>query len=194
MKFMAVLILGFLGIFTATAFAANAVAPSPDDTYALLKAVVDAFTHGQKLYAGMLGLVAVVALVKKLAPKWKQLDDLVHTDIGGSALTLVGSFALAMATTLGTGGSPSWAMAKSALYIAIGAAGGYTLVKRLLIDPVLRPFAAKCPAWTQPLFAVVFYIFDRKTPTQEAETAGQAAVEKAPSKGLAGNSDIKEVE
>lgn len=194
MKFMAVLVLGFLGIFTATAFAANAVAPSPDDTYALLKAVVDAFTHGQKLYAGMLGLVAVVALVKKVAPKWKKLDDLVHTDIGGSALTLVGSFALAMATTLATGGSPRWQMAKAALYIAIGAAGGYALVKRLLIDPVLRPFAAKCPAWTQPLFAVVFYIFDRKTPVQESEDAGQAAVEAKPSQGLAGNTHIKEVE
>jgi hypothetical protein len=48
--------------------------------------------------------------------------------------------------------------------------------------------------WTQPFFAVVFYIFDRKTPTQEAEEAGQAAVEAKPSKGLAGDSDVKEIE
>jgi hypothetical protein len=45
-----------------------------------------------------------------------------------------------------------------------------------------------------PLWAVLFYIFDRKTSVQEAEEAGQKAVEAAPSKGLAGDSNVKEVE
>jgi hypothetical protein len=82
-------------------------------------------------------------------------------------------------------------MARSAAYIAVGAAGGYSLVKRLLIDPVLRPLAKRAPVWAQPLFAVVFYIFDRKTSVQEAEEAGQKAVEEKPAEGMGSVKDVE---
>lgn len=170
--------------FTAVAWAAESVTGEGGSLFDLLRPVSEAFTSGQYLYAGMLALVLVVALTKKyLGPRVPFL----HTDVGGSLMTLVGSFAGALATTLAGGAMVNFAMVKAASLIAIGAAGGYSLIKRLLIDPVLRPLAAKAPAWSQPLFSMIFWIFDKKSPVEEAEAAGDAAVAKNPAEGAAPN-------
>lgn len=193
MRVFALAVLVFLFCFTASAIASAGVVPTDDSTIQeMLRAVVDAFQSGHKLYAGMIALSVTVLLVKKLAPKWKALDQKVHTDVGGATLTLVGSFAAAMATNMAAGNyEPSWPMARAAIYIAIGAAGGYTLIKKLIVEPILRPLSKKAPAWARPIFAMVFYIFDKKTPVEEAEAAGEKAVAEKPATGMG---DVKEVE
>lgn len=186
-------ILAFLATFTATAVAAAATLPA-DVGFDMLKPVYDAFVHGQKLYAGMLALVVAVGLLKRYAPSGK-IRDFVQGDTGGSLLTLVASFAGAMATSLGGGVAVSWEMVKTATSIAVGAAGGYTLFKRLVVDPILRPLASKAPTWTQPIFALVFWMFDKPSPVAQAEAAGDAAVSAAKPNGVSsvvGN--VKDVE
>jgi hypothetical protein len=192
-KLISVLVAAFVGLFAfATVAAATSLAgapapaasSSPDGLSAVLDAlrpIYDAFTGGHYLYAGMLALVLAVALTKRyLGPKVPWL----HTDVGGSTLTLVGAFGAALAAALAGGGGVSWAMAQAALYIAVGAAGGYSLVKRLLVPP-LRALAAKCPAWSQPIFALVFWIFDKPDAVAVAQAAGDAAVKAKPSTGVA---------
>jgi hypothetical protein len=181
---MSLFILVFIGVFTATAFAAGAAMPEDANIADLLRPVYDAFVHGNKLYAGMLALIAMVALLKRYAPaKWRPF---LYGDIGGSLLTLTGSFAGAMATTLGSGNPVSWMMVKTAGLIAVGAAGGYALVKKLLIEPLLRPWSSKAPAWLRPLLAMVLWIFDKPSPIAKAEAAGNAAVAAKPPTGMEG--------
>lgn len=55
--------------------------------------------------------------------------------------TFVTSLSGALATVLLAGDSPSWEMVKTAAGIAFAAAGGYALVKKLLV-PYLQSFAA----------------------------------------------------
>lgn len=193
MRVFALAILIFLGMFTTAAFASSIAVPTDDSTIQeMLRAIVDAFQSGHKLYAGMIALSVAVIAVKKLAPKWKALDQKVHTDVGGAVLTLAGSFAAAMATSMAAGTyTPTWPMARAALYIAIGAAGGYVLIKKLIVEPLLRPLAKKAPVWAQPILALVFYIFDKPTPVEEAEAAGAKAVEAKPAQGMG---DVKDVE
>ena len=179
----AVALLAFLGVFTATAFASSAVVEVPPDGswLDLARPVYEAFVHGQKLYAGMLALVLAVALFKRYAPdKWGA-----HTDIGGALTTLIGSFAGAMATTLASGNAVSWVMVKTATMIAVGAAGGYSLIKKLVIEPFLRPYAAKAPAWLKPILSMILWIFDRPSPVAVAEAAGNEAVAAKPPTGVA---------
>lgn len=193
LKILGVFVLVFMAVFTATALAADAAAAATGEAGMLdmLRPVYDAFTSGQYLYAGMLALVLTVALVKRYAgPHVPFLQG----DIGGSLLTLVASFAGALATSLAGGVGVSFAMVKTATMIAVGAAGGYSLIKRLIIDPILRPLAAKAPAWTQPLFGLVFFIFDRPSPVAVAEAAGDAAVKANPPTGTEAVSKPTEIE
>ncbi len=181
-KVGAVAILAFLGVFAATAFAATAVVPAGDTSWVdMLRPVYDAFAHGQKLYAGMLALVLAVSLAKKYAPdKWG-----LHSDIGGALVTLAGSFGTAMVTSLAGGVTFHWVMVKTASMIAVGAAGGYSLIKKLIVEPFLRPYAAKAPAWLKAPLAMILWIFDKPSPVAVAEAAGDKAVEAHPAGGIA---------
>jgi len=181
-KIAAVFVLVWLVAFVGTGMAASAATPSDGTSVLdLLKPVYDAFAHGQKLYAGMLALVALVALAKRyLAPRVPFLQS----DAGGAAMALLGSFGAAMATSLASGVGVSFAMVKTALWIAVGAAGGYSLIKKLVVEPLLRPLAKKAPAWMQPLFYVLFWAFDRPTAVEQAEADGASAVAAHPGEGL----------
>jgi len=180
--------------FTATAVAAPAVTGT--DLLDLAGPVLDAFTGGKWALGASLALVALVALARKHAgdvpgPAGRFLAG----DAGGAALVLLGAFGAALAVTLGTGAALGGGVAYAALKVAVVTAGGFSLVKKLVVDPLLRPLAAKAPAWMQPVFALVFWFFDRPTPTAKADAAGAAAVAAKPGKGVAGvTGSVRDVE
>lgn len=177
-------ILALLGIFTATAFAANAVNPDDQNIFELLKPVYEAFMRGEKLYAGMLALVAAVAAAKRYAPG--RVGAWINGKYGQPLTVLLMSFGGAMATALSAGSMPGWPMVKTAALIAAAAAGGYSMIKTLLVDPFIRPWAAKAPAWLRWLLNGVLWFFDRPSPVAKAEAAGQAAVDAKPAQGTEG--------
>lgn len=186
LKIALVTIFALLCALTATAFAADAMLPDSGSVWEMLRPVYDAFASGHRLYAGMLALVLVVALLKRYAPEAWGVRKFVYSDIGGALLTLFGAFGGAMAASLAGGAGVSWDMVKTALYIAFGAAGGYSLIKRLIVDPILRPLSLKAPSWMLPAFMIIFWIFDRPTAIQSAESAGDAAVAASPPTGIEG--------
>lgn len=172
------------GAFTATAFAASAAASvEPDPALIdLARPVLDAVMHGQGWLAATFALVLLVGLAKRFGGDrfpW------LRSDAGGASLVLVGGFGGAVATALAAGGAMGGALALTALKVSMAAAGGFALIKKLLM-PALRKVAARCPAWTQPIFALVFWIFDQPTPVAKAEAAGVAAVKAKPAAGIAG--------
>jgi hypothetical protein len=186
-KFLpALIVLVFLGIVTfgATAFAATAATGTADSSSLLdlLKPVFDAFNGGHYAFAAALLVVALVALVKRC---FGDKVPVLHSDAGGSLLAPVTAAAAALATGLGAPGAHvTTDLLKSALLVGAGAAGGYAVIKNLLIDPVLKPLAAKAPAWAQPIFALVFYFFDKPDPIATATKAGDAAVAAKPAEGV----------
>lgn len=179
--------------FTATAFAAGTVDPAGDGSALaeMARPIYDAVMHGQYWLAASLALVFVVALLGKYAdkiPAWlggKTIAKLAGSDPGRAVLVLLGSFGGAVATGLTAAGSSAmtWALAWTALKVAVGAAGVYSLAKKLL-----APLVAKAPPWVQAVFRLVTWAFERslKDPVKEAEAAGQAAVEAEPPTGAAG--------
>lgn len=184
------LLVGLTG-FAAAAFASTSVltaaapATTPDPGLLdLARPVYEAVMSGQWYLAAALALVLAVALVRRYAgPKVPFL----HSDAGGALLALVGSYGGAVATALAAGGAVmSPHLAWVALTVAIAAAGGYSLIKKLLVAPFLVPWAAKAPAWLKPLLAVVLWIFDRPDPAAQATAAGNAAVAAHPSAGVGG--------
>lgn len=176
--------MAFIAAFTGVAFAADAVDPQ-DGTLDIAKAIYSAFAGGHYMYCAALGMILAVALVKRyLGPKINWL----HSDAGGSTLALLGSFATAMASGLASGGPLTWDLVKSAGMVGIGAAGGYAMLKNLLVEPILKPLAAKAPAWAQSLFQLIFWIFDHGDAAQQATAAataaGNAAVAANPGQGV----------
>lgn len=192
--------LAFLAAFSVVAFAASTVNPESTSLPDLLLPVYQAFARGEHLYAGMLALIAAVAILKRYAPDWKGISGFVHGDFGGALLTLVASFAGGMITAgVGEGTPVSWLMVKTATSIAIGAIGIYVGFKKLVLVPFLLPLAAK-HTWLQPILNLVIWIFEKpaKTPDEvikDAEDAGQKAVDANPAggtKSIVG--DVREVE
>ena len=167
-----VVALAFLVSFTATAHAATVITPPDGTLWDLLQPVLDAFQHGSYVYAGSLALVVAVAIIRRYAaPKQPWFS----TDAGAGLLTLLASFGATLAATLPGGIAFEWVMAWHALEIAFGAAGGYTLVKHLIISPYIRHLSAKGPDWLHVPMSWILWIFQEdgkpKTPSQLAEAA-----------------------
>lgn len=151
------------------------------DLLDMLKPVYTAFASGRPAYAAAMVLVVLVAAARKYGAS---RIPFLHSDLGGSLLALLGSFGGALVTALAIpGATVTTGLMWTACTVAVAAAGGYSLIKRLLVDPVLRPLAAKAPAALQPVFQLVFWIFDG--PDQAAaKAAGDAAVKAKPGAGL----------
>lgn len=170
--------------FGGMALAQGATLPEDSSVLDIFRPLWEAATGGHWWLAASLSLVVGVTLVKKYHPG--KLGQWASTDVGGSSLVLIGSFGGALAAALAGSSSMSTGLAFNALKVAIGAAGGYTLLKKLLIDPVLRPLAEKAPAWLKPVLAVVLWAFDKPDPIAEAEKAGADAVKNNPGPGAGG--------
>jgi hypothetical protein len=176
----------FVGLWGGVAYAAGVVDPQ-DGTLDLAKAIHDAFAGGHYAYCAALGVILGVALVKRyLVPKEHWLRD----DAGAATLTLVGSAATALASSLAGGGPFTAQLLESSLLVGVGAAGGYTMIKKLIIEPIVAPLQSKLPIWAQPIFSTVMYLFDRPPTAAQAEASaqvqGMAAVANDPPKGADG--------
>jgi hypothetical protein len=172
--------------FVATAFAAGAVTSDDGSILELARPVFDSIMAGDYLAAVSLALVFAVALAKRYAPG--KAGEWMHTDAGGALATFFMSLGGALATAT-MGGAPwQWGMLWMATQVAFFAAGGYVMVKKVIVEPLLKPLAAKAPMWAQPIFMLVFWIFDKKTATASIEAkataAGDAAVAAKPSTGV----------
>lgn len=180
----ALAILAFLS-FTTAVFAGGAVTPEDSSLLDLAKPVYDAVMGGQYWLAASFALVLVVAAFKRYAPG--RAGEWARTDLGGSLLVLLASFGGALATGLLAVGTNAMtlALAFTALKVAFGAAGGYALIKKILV-PILRRVAEKVPAWMKPIFTVALWAFESHTPVAVAEKAGDEAVKNNPAEGANG--------
>lgn len=171
----------FMVTFSGTAWAATAA--SDTSLLDVAKPVFEAILSGKPGLAAALALVLVAAVARKYAGK---RIGFFNTDAGGAVLVLLGSFGGAAAAAITGGASWSFSLGYKALAVAFSAAGGYSLVKRLLVEPVLRPLFAKAPGWAQPFLGVMLWFFDKPDPVAEAVLAGNKAVEEKPSPGVEG--------
>lgn len=144
----------------------------------LVGPVLDAFATGQPVVAAMLALVLIAALASRYgAKKWPWLAG----STGKASLVMLGAFGASGAAALMGGGSLSLALLGTAVMVAVQAAGGYSLVKSLVIDP-LRPLVAKGPVWLQFGFSMLSWMFNKPVKPDpgitlaKAEKAGDEAV------------------
>lgn len=183
------LALGFVGMmltgFLVSAHASAAASPTDGNLTDLARPIFDEIMKGHYIAAAAFALVLSVALVKRYAPG--KAGDFVHSDAGGAATTLLMAFGGALATAT-VGGAPwTWGMAWAAAGVGVTAAGGYTMLKKLFIEPLFRPLVAKLPAWMQPIAAMVLWVFDRPvSATEAADAAGVVAVQDKPAAGADG--------
>lgn len=188
-------ILAFLSVpallllcFKGTSFAAGEVAGEDGSLPDLLRPIWDAATGGHWWLSASLALVAAVTLFKKYAPG--KLGAWAHTNAGASVLVLVGSFGGALATGLLTSGTDaiSMALVMPALKVAFGAAGGYALVKNLVVDPLVKSewYQNKAPTWLKGAMGIVTWMFSKSSVAKDAVKAGDAAVLDKPAAGADG--------
>jgi hypothetical protein len=179
----------FMLSYVGVAHAADAAeqATGEESLLELAKPVLDALRAGQYPLGAVLALVFAVALARKYGHKLPyvggKVGPFLKTDHGGALLTLLGSFGGAFATALAAGAAPSLALAWTALGVAVAAAGGYSLIKKLG-----GPLVNKAPEWMRPLLRLVLFFFDHKSDQAlaEAKQAGADAVKAKPSTGTAG--------
>lgn len=177
--------LAFIVIFTATAVAQGATTPPDAGWLDLLRPVYDSFASGHYLAAGIAALMAAVMLVRKYAPEKWGIKKFLSSSPGAVLLTLFTAFTTSLFVQAQESGF-SWAMFKTAGLIAAGAAGVYSMIKALLVEPFLRPWAAKATGVLKSVLDAALYFFDRPSQIAVAENAGNKAVEAKPAKGITG--------
>lgn len=172
--------------FTGVAWAASAVVPADGSLLDLAKPVYEAIMGGQFWLAALLGLVLATTAAKRYLPG--KAGVWVNGEYGQPLTLLLLAFGGAGATALlaaGPGAIFSAGLAWAALKIAVAASGGYTLLKQLLA-PLVAKVAAKAPAWMQPIFSVLLWVFTKPSAVAVAEKAGADAVAAKPADGVAG--------
>lgn len=180
--------LGLLG-FSVTAHAANAVLGEDTPMIDLAKAILQAFTSHQWTLSAPLIVILLVAVTKRY------LGDRItflHTNAGGTLTALVVSTAATLAAALGIAGTSFTAtLLWTAFRTGLSAAGGYAVLKNVVVEPVLRPLVAHAPAWIRPILDLLLFAFDHNAVVVPpaiavAETAGTAAVAVEPGTGVGG--------
>lgn len=186
---MSVIILAFLGTFTATAFAADAVTPVNGSLMDYAKPIFDAVMHGQLWLGASLAVVLLCAAARKYMPaKWTEGT---RGDITGVGLAFLMAFASALAAALATpGAAVSLALMATAGKVGLGAIGGWTILHKVL--GWLADWKAM-PSWLRALLALVGSVIGSDAITK-AQAAGDAAVKASPATGLADGAVVKEIE
>jgi hypothetical protein len=188
-KFWAATVIAFLLSGSVAFAAADAVDPL-DGSTDLARAIYDAFSGHHYAYCAALGMILGVALLKRAGAHYlgQKAVDFLHGDIGGTLLTLVGSTATAMASSLAGGGPATWALLKTSTLVGVGAVGGYSVIKKLIIPMIIKPLQARLPAWAQPILNAALWFFDKPAAAAQVEAdaskAGDAAVAADPGKGV----------
>lgn len=178
---------GFLA-FAGTAMAASAATPSDGSLLDLAKPVYDQVMAGHYLAAVCLALIVAVAAIRRYAPD--PIGAFMHTDAGGAAGTFATALLGALATATMAGAVWHWSMLWAAMGIAVAAAGGYTMLKKLVVDPLLASkwYQDKAPAWLKAGAGLVLWVFTKRDDgaavIADAEKAGEAAVAAKPGEGL----------
>jgi len=153
----------------------------------LAKPFYEAIMGGQYWLAAMFGLILATTAAKRYLPG--KAGELVNGEYGQPATVLVLAFAgsaIAALTAVGPGAVLTGALAWAALKIAVSAAGGYALLKTLLV-PVLVKLQPKAPAWLQWIFPMLLWAFGKPTAKVAAEVAGDKAVSENPPAGTPTN-------
>lgn len=172
-------VVAFVVGFSATSSAATAAEPADGSLLDLVKQAYAYAVAGHQLAAGAIGVVVIVGLLKRYgAGRFPWLT----TDVGGAVTTLVASFAGTFAIAAASA-SFAWSMVWNAGGLAVSAAGGYVLIKKLLIVPILKPLVGKAPAWMQPILNLVISLFDASPALDDAAKAGDDAVKTNPGGG-----------
>lgn len=148
--------------FSATAFAAGAVSDPSSSLPDLLQALVNAFSSGHDALGGALLTIGLAAIAKRY------LGDsfpFLHTNAGGTLLALVTASATAAAASLGAPGAQmTLDLLRSSLMVGIAAAGGFAVLKNVVVEPLLAPYLKKASPFVQSIGNWVMWIFDHSTP------------------------------
>lgn len=108
---------------------AQVVVPTPEDSGAFLAFLLTAVQTKQWVLVGMLATMALVAALKKIGAKYVPFFG---TRRGGALLALIGGVIVALVEPLITGKSLSISTALYALLYGPGAAGIWTMARRLI--------------------------------------------------------------
>lgn len=184
-------LVGFVA-FAATASAATVVVPEDGTLLDLAKPFYEAIMGGQWWLAAMFGLILATTAAKRYLPGKAGLW--VNGEYGQPLTVVVLAFGGAAAATLvamGPGAMLSGALAWSALKIAVAAAGGYTLLKQLVV-PLLVKIEPKVPVWLRWIFPMLLWAFSKPPAKATAEAAGNDAVVANPPAGTP-TGDVTEV-
>lgn len=168
---------------SATAYAAGEATQNTDNLFEMARVVYKAVMSGDYVLAAALALVLLVAVATRyLSPYWPFLT----TEAGKMALVVAGSFGGAVATAKAAGAPVSAGLLWTALGVAVTAAGGYKMVRVLLV-PAIEKLRDKTPTWIRWLPDLVLWVFARDTKAiEKAAKAGEDAVKKNPPTGTSG--------
>ncbi len=175
----------YLG-FSASAFASDLALPADTSWLDLARPILDAIKDGHGWIAAASALVALSAFaLRYLSPRYA----IFRTPIGALLVVFTGAYGGGVLTALAAAGVTALtpALALTALKIAIAAAGGYSILRPLLVD-VIEPFLLARFPFLKPLLDLVTYIFDKPPASviAKAEKAGADAVAVLQPKGVEG--------
>lgn len=107
------------------------IALDPSDPGSVAKMLLDAVMNKQWGIVASLSVTAIVAGLRKWVPEATTLGKWFRTKLGGIIVNLVVTLGLAFLTLFAAGGTFSADLVLKALSVALGASGGWSIVKNI---------------------------------------------------------------
>lgn len=136
---LSLLLLGSLSPLNILSSLLNQAEPVVED---LAKALFEAISQGRWDLVAALVVVLIVLVVRRFGPS---KIPFLRTDAGGVILVLATALSGAVASALAAGQVFSLALLYTAFKIAAAAAGGYSMIKKLVWPLILKLFGTKKP-------------------------------------------------
>lgn len=154
------------------AFGQDPAALPGDDLAALLGAVASAVKGGDWQGGILVGILALVWVVRKVLVRIPKVAEFVASDEGGAVLLVAAGLPTALLAAKAGGADLSWGLAGKALLVTLGAGGGWSVGRKLL--RFVTPWVAKVPKVGPALASLLDVISGAKA---KADIAAATAAE-----------------
>lgn len=133
---------------------------SEDPLFELARMLWVAIDKGEFISIAVTSLVMFSALLARFGVR---LTSWFGTGAGKAVITLLVTFSGGLSAALATNTEITWEILRTVSIFALATAGGYSLIKVLIVEP-LTPWMQNRAAWIRSVWRALTWVYDRLVP------------------------------
>lgn len=158
LAFVYLVLLITVRVAQAAAELATVAAANQDPLVELVRLLWVAITGGEFISI----VVALLVIISSLLARFGvHLSKWFGTGAGRAVITLLVAFSGGLSSALAVGTPITWGVLRTVIVFALTAAGGYSLIKALIVEPLTPWMRDRAPEWLRLIWRGLTWVYDR---------------------------------